>query len=257
MRITNLLLGGLRVAIIFVVIAIALLFALVATLLPFEIRRVRPALWVIVYATRGLTFACNVRVHCTDPALLHRHEGFLFLNHVSYLESMALMSLQPIRFLAAAEIREYPIVGWMAAQLGTVFVARQSQESRRAARRAMVDILRRSAYPPLVVFPEGKLGLGDKINPFHYGIFETASQHELPYMICAVEFSHPQIAIWKGALGERIEVAVWRLATFPGPIHVTFRPLYVVHATPADDPQILAVTAQQAIADALGVQRVI
>ncbi|MEZ4633927.1 MAG: hypothetical protein R2856_02930 [Caldilineaceae bacterium] len=51
----------------------------------------------------------------------------------------------------------------MAAQIGTIFVERKDQASRKEARRIIAKVLARSAYPPVIVFPEGRLGLGDQV----------------------------------------------------------------------------------------------
>ncbi|MEZ4831440.1 MAG: hypothetical protein R2873_05445 [Caldilineaceae bacterium] len=47
-----------------------------------------------------------------------------------------------------------------------------------------------------------------------------------------MHYSHPEIAIWKGRLGEGLVSAVWRLATFPGPLHLYLKPVKLVHPSP-------------------------
>ncbi|MEZ4831439.1 MAG: 1-acyl-sn-glycerol-3-phosphate acyltransferase [Caldilineaceae bacterium] len=64
---------------------------------------------------------------------------------------------------AAVELHQRPVVGWLAAQIGTIFVERKDQASRKEARRIIAKVLARSAYPPVIVFPEGRLGLGDQV----------------------------------------------------------------------------------------------
>jgi 1-acyl-sn-glycerol-3-phosphate acyltransferase len=226
----------------------AALGVLLASLLPFKIRRVRPTLWVIVGASRLFNLVFNIRVRSSDMAYLRRHEGMIFLNHLSFIEPLVFLALMPCRFLAAVELRKRPVIGWIAHQIGTIFVVRQDRASRKEAREIIIKVLNRSIYPPTIIFPEGRLGLGDQINPFRYGIFETAIQSQTPYLVCSLSYNHQEIAIWRGSQGERMLSAVWRLATFPGPLWIELRPLNVVQPSPHDQAQHLAHSAQRQIA---------
>jgi 1-acyl-sn-glycerol-3-phosphate acyltransferase len=45
-------------------------------------------------------------------------------NHVSWLDIFVVHSLHPSHFVAKAEIRSWPLAGWLAEKAGTVFIAR-------------------------------------------------------------------------------------------------------------------------------------
>ena len=248
----NTALGALRMAAAVAVAVTGLVPVLFASLIPFKIRGARASLWVVVCLARIFNLIFNVHVHCLGKQPLCRHQGFIFVNHVSYLEALAMISLTPVRFLAAAEVRLRPVSGWMAAQIGTIFVKREDKGSRIEARESIVRVLRRSHYPPLVVFPEGRLGSGDRVLPFSYGSFEIAAQYEVPYLVCALQYNRPEVTVWKGPRGERLATALWRLAKSRGRIYVDILPLYSVTPTPADDPRQLARSARRAIAEELG-----
>lgn len=247
----NSLLGAVRItgAVLAMIIAAAMLF--IATIIPLKIKGARASLWVVVIAARVFNLLFNVRVNCNSIEHLHNHEGFIFMNHLSYLEPLAILSMTPVRFLAAAEVRRRPVSGWMAEQVGTVFVKRDDKESRAAARDSIAKVINQSKYPPIVVFPEGRLGTGDRVNPFFPGIFDTARQYQVPYLLCAVQFNRPEVAIWRGAMGEQLGSAVWRLATSRGRIYVDIFPVGRVEPTPDDDPKLLARSARRAIAQKL------
>jgi 1-acyl-sn-glycerol-3-phosphate acyltransferase len=203
----------------------------------------------------GLTRVCclifNVRVHCADPDKLRTHRGFVFPNHSSFLDSISLLSITPLRFLAAAELRSYPAIGWFASNLGTVFVARENKSSRKQSRQEIVEAIQQEPYPALVLFPEGKLGSGTDMHPFRFGAFEIAAKNGIAYLPCAIRYTRPDIAVWHGGQGEVLMAAAWRLACFAGPIGVEVTPLTLV--TPGDeaDPAQLAETAQSAIREQL------
>lgn len=244
----NSLLGAARItgAVLVMLLAAALIF--LSSLAPIKVRGARPSMWIVVYAARLFNLLFNVRVNCHSADHLRAHSGFIFMNHLSYLEPLAVLSIAPVRFLAAAEVRRRPVSGWMAEQVGTVFVKRDDTASRAAARDAIAKVINRSQYPPVVVFPEGRLGMGDRVNPFFPGIFDTARRDQVPYLLCAVQFNRPEVAIWRGAVGEQLGSAVWRLAKSRGRIYVDLFPVGRVEPGPDDDPKVLARTARRAIA---------
>ncbi|MEZ4580554.1 MAG: hypothetical protein R3A10_02655 [Caldilineaceae bacterium] len=97
-----------------------------------------------------------------------------------------------------------------------------------------------------MVFPEGRLGMGDRVNPFFPGIFDTARQ----YGFCSVQSNSTGRRgghLARGH-GRTIEAAVWRLAKSRGRIYVDIFPVGHVEATPDDDPKQLARAARLAIA---------
>ena len=248
----NTVLGALRMTAAVAVAIAGLIPVFVASLVPFRIRGAPASLWVVVYLARIFNLIFHVRVHCLGKQPLCRQRGLIFVNHMSYLEALGLISLAPVRFLAAAEVRMRPVSGWMAAQIGTIFVQRDDKGSRAAARDSIVRVLQQSDYPPLVVFPEGRLGAGDRVLPFSFGAFEIAVQHEVPYLVCALTYNRPDVAIWRGPRGERLASALWRLAKARGAIYVDIVPLYSVEPKLGDDPRQLARTARRAIAEELG-----
>ena len=248
----NVYLGALRMAAVAAAAVVGLAPIFLASLAPFKIRGARAPLWVVTVLARIFNLIFNVHVHCLGKEPLCRHQGIIFVNHMSYLEALAMISLTPVRFLAAAEVRRRPVSGWMAEQAEAVFVQREDKTSRTAARSTIERMLRRSLYPPLVVFPEGRLGQGDRLLPFSFGVFEIAAQNRIPYLVCALQFNQPDTAIWRGPRGERLASAIWRLAKSRGKIFVDITPLYTVQPTPEDDPRQLARTARRAIAEKLG-----
>ena len=225
-----------------------------ASLYPFQVRNAPASLWVIVFLARIFNLIMNVRVNCFGGESICGYGGFIFANHTSYLEALALVSVGPVRFLAAIEVRLRPVSGWMAAQAGTIFVRREDKTSRSQARNAMARALTRSQYPPLVVFPEGRLGQGDRILPFSFGAFEIAVEYQIPYLVCAIHYSQPDVAIWRGPRGELLSSAIWRLAKSRHGVFVDIRPIYVVTPSQNDDPRQLARDARRAIARELGLE---
>jgi 1-acyl-sn-glycerol-3-phosphate acyltransferase len=92
-------------------------------------------------------------------------------NHVSYLDIEVLGSLIKGSFVAKAEVREWPIFGWLARLQRSVFVERRPGRAAKS-RDEMGERLR--AGDSLILFPEGTTSDGNRILPFKSALFSVA-----------------------------------------------------------------------------------
>lgn len=92
------------------------------------------------------------------------HDAFYVSNHVSWIDILALGGHADCAFVAHDGVAGWPIIGWLAEQNHTLFVAR---EARRHVRR-QVDELREAlaSHRPVAIFPEGTTGDGTVLLPF-------------------------------------------------------------------------------------------
>lgn len=224
---------------------------LLGALTPLRVRGVRLAGWGVLALSHLVCRIFQVRVICSEPAALRRHIGFVFPNHLSLLDPLILLSLWPMRFVAAVEVLRYPIIGWLTKSIGTVYVARQDRDARKQARGEIVAAIEQEPRPPIVLFPEGRLGPGYQLYPFRYGAFAVAVSKGISYVPCGLRYNPLDVVIWHGAHGENLLTALWRLARNPGPILAEVIPLPPVFPQPTDDPAQLAMKALADIAAAL------
>jgi 1-acyl-sn-glycerol-3-phosphate acyltransferase len=98
--------------------------------------------------------------------------GVMVANHASWADILALRSARRINFVAKAEVRGWPVVGWIAAACETVFISR-----RRQATRAQVERLRARlvAGETLCVFAEGTSSDGLRVLPFKSALLSAVS----------------------------------------------------------------------------------
>jgi len=246
------LLGIARLFVVILIAVVGLLVMLLVALLPVRVKGVRLSAWICQCLARCFNAIFRVRCTCRNPHRLAQHTGFIFPNHISYLEPIVLFSVLPVRFLAAIEVKRRPIVGQLAEAVGTIFVERERRTSRAAARQSIVDALRVEPQPPLVIFPEGRLGPGDRLNPFRYGAFQIAVQNNIAYLPCAIRYDPVDIAVWHGPRGESLLGALWRFAQYPAEMHVEIIPLTPIQPTSQDDAVQLARVAEYAVARELG-----
>ncbi|PXW23676.1 lysophospholipid acyltransferase family protein [Paraburkholderia caballeronis] len=93
-------------------------------------------------------------------------------NHVSWIDIYVINAWRPTPFVSKAEIRQWPVVGYLAHQLDTVFIER---EKRSDAKRIMHELAARLERGELMcVFPEGTTSDGLALKPFHSNMFQAA-----------------------------------------------------------------------------------
>lgn len=224
---------------------------LVGGFAPLRVRGVRLAGWVVLGISHLVCRIFRVRVVCDQPAILRSHKGFIFPNHLSLLDPLVLLSLWPMRFVAAVEVMRYPIIGWLTKSIGTVFVARHDRDARKQARSQIVAAMEQEPHPPIVLFPEGRLGPGHQLYPFRHGAFAVAVSKGISYIPCGLRYRPLDVVVWHGGQGESLFKALWRLARNPGPVLAEVIPLAPVLPMPNDEPAQLATKALTDIATAL------
>ncbi len=235
-------LGSLRITVVAVVVAVGTLAVLLAGLVPMRVRGARLGGWVVTAMARLAAVAFGVRVACEQPERLRLHRGFVFPNHLSYADIIVLLHLFPLRFLSNHVVERTPFVGWVAKAIGTVFVDRGDRDARAEARRELAEALRERDHPPLVLFPEGRIGEGGYLHPLRRGAFEVAAEGSVPYLLCAIHYSEVETIRW--ARGEPFMTALWRLARHRGPMEARLVFLGAVHPTPDDEADALVAHAE-------------
>ena len=131
---------------------------------------------------------CGVELKvCGLPPMPQAGGQHLVCNHISWLDIFALNAVEPVRFVAKAEVAQWPVVGYLVRQAGTVFVARGGSRSNQRQLDEVAEILRQGQH--VAVFPEGTTTIGDKILPFKSRFFQTAI--DVQCLITPVLFRYP------------------------------------------------------------------
>jgi lyso-ornithine lipid O-acyltransferase len=120
--------------------------------------------WLHRFCSRALRrMGINVKVTGSFPK-----RGAVISNHLSYLDIVVYASIHPCVFVSKAEIKKWPVVGWMTTMSGTVYVERGHGGSAMKARKGMQAAL--DAGLPVVFFPEGTTTNGREMLRFHSGL---------------------------------------------------------------------------------------
>lgn len=175
-------------------------------------------------------------------------------NHESWLDIMGLAGATGASFVSKAEVRDWPVVGWLADLNRTVYVERAARKSVHGQADALRTALARGR--PVALFPEGTIGDGPFVLPFRASLF-AALYPPLPgvqVQPVAIDYGAAASAItWTG--DEPASRNAKRVLSRPGVIPLSIRFLEPIDPAKLRDRKSLAERARSEIVAALGSAR--
>ncbi len=111
-----------------------------------------------------------------DPSAAHQSGALLVANHVSWMDIYLLFSVVPTRFISKAEVRGWPLIGWLAEAAGTLFLTREKKVDAMRMNLMMATHLHEGDC--LALFPEGTTSDGTGLLPFYPSLFQPAVDAE-------------------------------------------------------------------------------
>jgi len=106
-------------------------------------------------------------------------------NHISWIDIHVINAFKPHYFVAKTEVASWPIFGWMAKQLGTLFIERGKPISIRNMVQEMASQLNQKA---ICIFPEGTSTDGKQVASFKSNLFEAAIVANAPVYCLAIQY---------------------------------------------------------------------
>ncbi|MES2958043.1 MAG: lysophospholipid acyltransferase family protein [Pseudomonadota bacterium] len=142
----------------------------------------------------------------------------LAANHVSWLDIAAIHAAAPqARFVSKSNVKHWPLVGWLVAGAGTLFIERESKRDALRVVHQMAEALR--AGDMVAVFPEGTTGAGRELLPFHANLLQAAVASATPVQPVVLRFHQPGQVFSRAAefIGDTTLLqSVWRMACAKG-----------------------------------------
>ncbi|TXC74210.1 1-acyl-sn-glycerol-3-phosphate acyltransferase [Sphingorhabdus soli] len=102
-----------------------------------------------------------------------RRNVLFVANHLSWFDILALGGAGRTAFVSKSEVADWPLVGWLADQNHTVYVARQNRHEVTQQADALGQAL--ACGYPVALFPEGTTGPGDALLPFRASLLAAAA----------------------------------------------------------------------------------
>jgi 1-acyl-sn-glycerol-3-phosphate acyltransferase len=122
--------------------------------------------------------------HAGSGALAPR--ALIVANHVSWLDIFVINAMQPCRFVAKSDIRSWPVLGFLCARSGTIFIARGRVRDVRRIFQDLVSSIRNGEH--VAFFPEGTTSAQGSLLPFHANLFEAAIDAGVPIQPMALRY---------------------------------------------------------------------
>lgn len=178
-------------------------------------------------------------------------DGYLIVaNHVSWLDIFVLNAIFPARFIAKAEVRNWPLIGWLCKRSGTIFIERAMRQNAASTNQHASQLLGRGVCVGL--FPEGTTTDGQQVGHFHSALIQPA--------IDAGAMLYPIALRYQGSNGKQSGAAnftgdmtllqsIWRVLRSPR--FDALLALTPALSTAGENRRVLARAAQEAISQGL------
>ena len=108
-------------------------------------------------------------------------------NHISWLDILVLLAVQPVNFISRIENAKWPVLGYLIRGSGTIFVAR---ESKRDTARVVAQIAQylKAQRGMVAFFPEGRTSAGKGVAHFHGNMLQAAIDSAVPVQALALDY---------------------------------------------------------------------
>jgi len=133
---------------------------------------------------RWVSAVINIQVE--QQGELPARTALVVSNHISWLDIVVLGRCLPPYFVAKRDILDWPVIGFLARQIDTVFIRRGDKQAILATAERMVWLLKQNS--PIIAFPEGTTTNGDKVLGFHASLFQPAMLTKSLVQPVAIEY---------------------------------------------------------------------
>lgn len=136
----------------------------------------------------SLLDALGVRVE--GPAALTAGDGpgtLVVVNHISWLDILALLAVEPVTLLAKREVGTWPVVGGLARRAGTHFIDRTSPRRLRHTVQEVSELL--GSGRSVAVFPQATTWCTADRGAFRRATFQAALDAEAPVRPVTLDYT--------------------------------------------------------------------
>lgn len=207
-----------------------------------ELLHLRQQLSQLCFRLLRACLPLQVRMHGQPP----QQTALWVSNHVSWVDIALLGALQPLSFLSKAEVRHWPLAGWLAEQAGTLFIQRGAGDSAQIGRQIAAQLQSGRA---LLLFPEGTTGDGQCLRTFHGQLLSGVIEQPIALQPVAIRYWRDgQLDTAAAFIGEDDLLSHLRRLLAAPAAQVELHLLPPLFATPGENRKQLARRAQACIA---------
>jgi len=155
-----------------------LIFLLVAIFVHILITIIRPSRrWQVMsylayLLMKFLGFILGLKINLKGRLETLKERGnFIISRHLSYVDGLVLGGLLPAIFVSKKEIKSWPVIGWVVAISGTIFIDRVNKTKIFDSVQKIAQTLGKKLN--VLVFPEGTSTDGSSLKPFQTVFFKA------------------------------------------------------------------------------------
>lgn len=159
---------------------------LAALVFPFlnAVRRDRAIIW---WSGRLLAIM-GVQARLTPPPEVPGG-ALLVCNHVSWLDIYLILVARRVHFVSKSEVRNWPVLGWLAHKTGTLFLERGRRADTKRINAEMHVLMQAGKW--VAVFPEGTTSDGRGLRRFLPSLLQPAVELGCPVVPAALRYRTP------------------------------------------------------------------
>ena len=140
---------------------------------------------VITAWAQRLLRVLGIRLQADTPPTLP-HGALLVCNHVSWLDIYLIHAARRVHFVSKAEVRGWPVAGWLAHKTGTLFIERGRRADTARINAEMRSLMQSGAW--VAVFPEGTTSDGRGMRRFMPSLLQPAVELNYPIVPAALRY---------------------------------------------------------------------
>ncbi|MGN0929102.1 MAG: lysophospholipid acyltransferase family protein [Alphaproteobacteria bacterium] len=125
--------------------------------------------WYAKFYFKAVCLILGIKVKVKGEKLSNAKKLLILSNHASYLDIFALGSVFKTNFVSKADVKKWPLFGWIASLGNTVYITRNRMDAKN-----QINVLDRAFEKrklPLIIFPEGTSSNGCEVLPFKSSMF--------------------------------------------------------------------------------------
>jgi len=150
------------------------------------------------YWATGFLNILNIKLYCSGkPPSIETQRVLFAANHVSWLDICVLLAVCPTRFVAKAEIRNWPVIGLLSQNVGTLFIKRAKRSDTMRIKQHISDVL--TTGDRVTIFPEGTTSDGTILRHFHASLLQSATTAGVQLYPVAIRYRNTEGNICKEA----------------------------------------------------------
>ncbi len=140
--------------------------------------------------SRGLLKVFNIELQLQGEIPKDLQSHLVVSNHISWLDIHVINALFPMRFVAKKEVAGWPVFGWFAKKLNTLFIDRQKSGHSRDVSDQMALALR--SGDRICIFPEGTSSDGLTVLKFKPNLFQSVIDAQSICLPTAISYLKPE-----------------------------------------------------------------